>query len=322
MTSGVRFGAAQARMHALKSRLWTPDDRQLVVRGGVAPDGRPISGAPADVFGGIVRWYVRLAAIYASGVPLLRALFRRHEAENVKLLWRAAMRGRPPAASCWRPLEPLASVSWTARVLTPHELVQHLDASPYGAIGRALLRSHAADLPAAEIGLDRWVWNAILDEIQRLPASERDAGALVRLLAVEHDVGVLRRGPSLGFEPDLVAKSTVVLSRECRLDRLTSAAAWRPDRGSLSRVLPRALTRIVADAATWDDVEHELRRARLRACRRAFVGWPFRLAPAIAALLLCEEQAHAAMSVAAARARGGAAVAHLPLALAASGLEA
>jgi ATP synthase (C/AC39) subunit len=322
MTSGVRFGAAHARMHALKRQLWTPLDRHLVVGAGVEPDGRALAGTPAGVFPGLVRWYTTFIAIHPTAATLLRALFRRHDVENLKLLWRAAVRGRAPLAQCWRPLEPLGVVAFSARVSTPQELVHQLDATPYGEIARALMRSHAADLPATEIGLDRWVWNAIADARARLPAQERGAADLVRTLTMEHDVDLLRRGVSVGLQPDLVAKSTVVLSKECRIGLLSAAAAWRPEDGPLARVLPRPLTRVSPDAHGWDDVVRALRRARLRECRRAFVGWPFRLAPAVAALLLREEQAQAAMSIAAARAHGRRALDDLPLALAASALEA
>ena len=322
MTSAIRFAAAHARMHVLKSRLWTPLDRQLVTGAGVAPDGRAISGAPDDVYPGLVRWYAIYLRIYPSAAPLIRALFRRHEAENLKLLWRGALRGRVPPASCWRPLAPLATLTRPARVLTPEELVRQVERTPYGGIARALLRSHAGDLPATEIGLDRWVWSAIVEEAWRLPAAEATARRLVRRLAIEHDADLLRRGTSLGLEPDLVAKSTVVLSRECPVGVLSAAAAWRPGDGPLARVLPPSLRGSDLDLTpTWDDVVRTLRRGRLRECRRTFVGWPFRLAPALAALLLCEEQAHAATSIAAARRRSPQGLDRLPLALAASALE-
>jgi hypothetical protein len=318
MTSAIRFAAAHARMHALKSRLWAPLDRQLVV-GGVAPDGRAIRGEPEEVYPGIVRWYARFITIYPTAAPLLRALFRRHEVENVKVLWRAAARGRAPRPEVWRPLAPLGVLTLSSRVMTVQDLVHQLEATPYAGIGRALLRSHGADLPATEIGLDRWVWGTILESAGRLPPAEAAAGRLVRALAIEHDAELLRRGTRLGLEPDLVAKSTVVLSHETRIGQLSAAAAWRAGDGPLGRVLPRALARVAPAASQWDDVVLALRSARLRACRRAFVGWPFRLAPALAALILCEEQGRVAVSVAAARAGGHAE--RLWLALAASALE-
>jgi hypothetical protein len=321
MTSAVRFGAAHARMHALKSRLWTPLDRHLVAGAGVEPDGHPLRGAPADIYPPLVRWYVVFLTMYPSAAELLAALFRRHEIENLKLLWRAAARGRVAPAQCWRPLEPLGVLTWSPRVSTPDELVHHLATTAYGEIARALLRSHAADLPATEIGLDRWVWTGIMGEAARLPRAERSAADLIEALAIEHDVELLRRGTSMGLEPDLVAKSTVVLSQMSRPASLAAAAAWRAQDGPLSRVLPRALARRAGMAADWDSVARLLRAARLRACRRAFTGWPFGLAPAFAALLLREEQVRAAASIAAARMPDGRAIDGLDLALAASALE-
>lgn len=321
MTSAVRFGAANARMHALKSRLWTPLDRHLVAGAGVEPDGRPLRGAPGDVYPSLVRWYALFLTMYPSAAALLVALFRRHEAENLKVLWRAAARGRVAPPQCWRPLEPLGVLQWSPRVSTPDELVHRLATTAYGEIARALLRSHAADLPATEIGLDRWIWTGITREAARLPPAERSAADLIEALAIEHDVELLRRGTSVGLEADLVAKSTVVLSQTCRPGPLAAAAAWRAEDGALSRVLPPALSRRAGLAGDWDGVVRALRAARLRACRRAFAGWPFRLAPGLAALLLREEQARATTSIAAARVPGRGAAGGLELALAASALE-
>lgn len=321
MPSGVRFGAAQARMHALKGRLWTPFDGRLIVSAGVAPDGRPLSGRPADVFPGLARWYAVLLAAYPSGAELLHALFRRHEIENLKMLWRATARGRPPLRDCWRPLEPVGVLSFPVEPLTPTELVHRLEGTVYAAIARALLRSHAEDLAATEIGLDRWVWTSLLHEADRLPRREAAASKLVRRLCLEFDAEVLRRGVSLGLEPDLAAKSTVVLAHECRMTAVAAAAAWQPGDGPLSRVLPPALARTAGAASDWDEVVRALRSSRLKECRRAFVGWPFQIAPAVAALLLREEQARAEMSIAAVRRSPRAGSAGLALSLAASALE-
>jgi hypothetical protein len=334
MTSAIRFAAAHARMHALKSQLWSPFDKPLVTSAGVTADGGTITGRPDDVYPGLVHWYAAYVTHYPSAAALFRALFRRHEVENVKLLWRAALRGRVPPAECWRPLAPLSVLTRSARTRTPQELVHELGDTPYGEIARTLLRSHATDLPATEIGLDRWVWATIVDEAVRLPTSEDAARRLVRALAIEHDTDLLRRGSAVGLEPDLVAKATVVLSRECRIGTLSAAAAWRDGEGPLGAVLPPPLLgalRAAREAASrtgdreptpgWDGVLRALRMARLRACRRAFVAWPFSLAPALAALVLREEQARAAMSIAAARAPGRRAPGRLPLALAASALE-
>lgn len=321
MTSAVRFSAGYARVCALRSRLWTSLDRALVLRAGVEPDGRAVSGDPDVVFPPLVPWYAIVMKMYPAARPLVTWMLRLHEIENLKLLWRAALRGRPPIAACWRPLEPLGTVTFQPRASTPEELVHRLARTPYGAIARTLLRSHPGDLPAAEIGLDRWAWTGLYDEAMRLPAREAAARRLVLLLIREHDLDLLRRGTSFGLDADLVAKSTVVLSRECRTSRLAAVASWQPSDGPLSRVLPPRVARISNGAAGWDDVVLGVRRARLRACQRAFVGWPFELAPAIAALLLRDAQARAAMSLAAARGTGAAAHAVLPVALAASALE-
>jgi len=287
MTSGVRFGAAQARMRALKSRLWTPLDRPLLLQAGLEPDGRPLTDDPRDTWAGLARWYATFVAIYPSGAALFGAMFRRHEIENVKLLWRAARRARPPDPLCWRPLNPLASVSLPFRVETIGELVDRLGATPYAPIARTLTRT--VDAALTEIGLDRWVWEGLWRHASALPGREAVARDLVRLLVLEHDVNLLRRGTSFGIAPDQVAKATVLMGKQERI------------------------------ATDMDPLD--LRRRRGRACRRAFVGWPFQLGPAVAALLLREEQARGVLSIAAARRGLETARDALPLALAAGPLE-
>jgi hypothetical protein len=274
------------------------------------------------VFPPLVRWYALVGRLYPAARPVVGWLFRLHEIENVKLLWRAALRGRPPIAACWRPLEPLGVVPFEGHPLTPDALVRLLDRTAYAGIARTLVRHHRADLPATEIGLDRWVWSGLNEEIARLPVAEARAAALLGLRVLEHDLDLLRRGAISGIDPDLVAKATVRLSSAYRPAALVAIALWRPEAGPLSRVLPGPIARLCGEPADWEAALYAVRRARLRACRRASVGWPFDLAPPIAALLLRDAQAQAAMSVAAARVAGADAAAALPLAFAASTLEA
>lgn len=316
MTAAIRFSRGYVRTRMLKGRLWTALDRPMLLRVGIDPDGHAFSDAPRDVFPPLVRWYVVLMRAYPTARSIFSSLLRLHEIENLKLLWRAAVRGRPLAAESWRPLEPLAALTPDVRCGSAEELVDGLVRTPYGAIARALLRSHGADLPATEIGLDRWILSAVRDEALALPRRESGAAWLLLSIVRERDVDLLRRGRSFGLDADLVAKSTVVLSRESRVGALTGAARWQSSDGPLWRVLPPALMRLTGGAETWDAAVLQLRRARLRACRRAFIGWPYQLAPALAALLLREEQARAAMSIAAA-ARSAAGRATLPHALAA-----
>jgi hypothetical protein len=49
----------------------------------------------------------------------------------------------------------------------------------------------------------------------------------------------------------------------------------------------------VADAADWDGLFLRWRRARYQMCARAFLHQPFCLAPAVALLLLAEEEPRA-----------------------------
>jgi hypothetical protein len=86
-------------------------------------------------------------------------------------------------------------------------------------------------------------------------------------------------------------------------------------------MLPRPLQRLAPSAASWDDVLLAVRGARRAACRRAFVGWPYQVAPALAGLLLREEQLRETLRLTAARTARPPALTLLPIALAAGVLE-
>ena len=322
MTSAIRYARAHTRMRALKSRLWTAADRPLLLEAWTDPDGRPVSGDPGHVYPPLVRWYETLMGAAPDGRRALAALLRLHEAENLKLLWRAAFHRSDLVAGSWRPLEPLATISPADRAASVEELAERLASTPYGALARTLLRSHPHDLLAVEIGIDRWASAGLGDAARALPRGEAAAACLLLAVCRERDVTLLRRGArSFGLAPDLVAKSTIVLSTECRIEALVRMAMWTPAAGPLAAVLPPPLLRMGGDVPDWPALEIALREHRRRACRRAFVQWPFQLAPLIAAVLLREGQGRLAIGLAAARRARAAARPALRPALAASAVE-
>ena len=323
MSGAVRLAFGNARMHALKGTLWRAGDLQLLLHARTDPRGHPLNDSLDVLFPPLVQWYVTLLSAYPDARDVLLALLGLHEIENLKLLWRAAARPDVRIERSWRPLEPLGLLSPADRASSRQALCDRLEPTPYGRVLRAALRSPADEVPSAEIGFDRWACERVHEAAMRLPSSEAPARALIHALLRERDVDLLRRGvSSFGLAPDLAAKSTTVLSRECGVAPLAALAAWTPAAGPLAPLLPTALIRAAGPAADWDALVLGLRRGRLRACRRAFVAWPFQLAPACAALLLREEQVRAVLAIAAAGDASAAGTAALTLALAAGALEA
>ena len=160
-------------MRALKSRLL---GREIVVRASRSATARQdLSALASGAFRELVDWYHIVLTSYPTGQALVLALLRRHEIENVKLVWRAIV-GRHPCsrwAGLWIPLERLATVRiddcrdchWL------DALVEALRTTPYAEIGDAMRRAHPHNLPAAEMGFDRWASRAIVREADALPPS-------------------------------------------------------------------------------------------------------------------------------------------------------
>jgi hypothetical protein len=200
----------------------------------------------------------------------------------------------------WRSLEPLATFSLdAARECTSlAQFAALLRSTPFGEISDAMWRGHHDDLLAAELGFDRWMSRRLLDVSSSLDDSETIARGLIESLVAERDLSLLRRGVgTYKLSPGALAGALVLMPRLMPPERITSLATLSPGQVGFKGQWPRAWRPIVADAADWDALLLRWRRARYRMCARAFLNQPFCLAPAVALLLLVEEEMRAVAAV-------------------------
>ena len=316
MIATGRVAYAHARVRALKSQLFgaemigrlraARDSRLLCAVDGEAAGDVDVRTDGADLsrrrFRHLVACYRVVLTSYPSGQPLCLALLRLHEIENLKLVWRARARSHPfdRWGALWRPLGTLERIHLeTCRDQTSLlGLVASVRATPYGEIADATLRAHADDLLACDLALDRWSSASLLEAADGLGHAEAAARALALCVVRERDLSLLRRGASaFGLSTDAVIGSLVLLPRELSRDELTRLATWSRQEGSLVRTWPRAWRPVEGSGADWDSVLLSVRRARRHACRRAFLGSPYCVAPAVALLLLQEEEVRGIVSI-------------------------
>jgi ATP synthase C subunit len=299
----ARLAYANARVRALKSRL----RRRADLTG--------TSAAPGGLLPELLDCYRTILRSYPAGQPVSLALLRLHEVENVKLAWRAYARGHSPSrwSGLWQPLGDLESIALDD--CTTHtsiqDFVRALEKTPYRGIARSTFRAHPADPAAAEFALDGWSSAALLRAAEELPPAERGARTLVRAIVRERDISLLRRGAhAFALSPDAVLAGLVVLPAEATRDELVRLATWTVDQGALARGWPRAWRRLAGTPGDWDGVMLALKRWRRAECARAFLSTPYSLAPAVALLLLKEEEliGAAALAESAGRAASGAAL--------------
>lgn len=243
MTNRGGLAYAHARMRAWRSRLLTrADAAPLFTAADAASMQRVIAALELeDPFARLLRIYQTAIRTYRA--PLLHALLRLHEIENVKLLWR----GRGDVARLWIDLGPLASFA-IIDAGTPNQLAERLARTPYADIAANVARVHGTDVAAAELVFDRWASQRVAEEARRLPRREWRARRLAEMVVRECDAELVRRG--------------------AKWYGLASVSGIAPDVTSM-------------------------RRARLRECRRALMAGPFLLAPAVAVILLAEEEVRA-----------------------------
>lgn len=218
-----------------------------------------------SLFARLMADYARiLRSLPGDAAPLL-ALAGRFDVENLKLVYRAVVRGASAARwrELWLPVGAAGSLE-RDRWLDVHTLAELADRTrrtPYEAAGLALAREGGHDPAAAELGLDRFASRRLLAAARR---GDTETAALLLAVVRERDAEVLRRAPAYGLDAG-------------------AAAAW------------------LAGEPPVEPPER-LRAERRRLARRAFVGSPLRAAPAVA--LLLEEEERLGEVVAIAEGRG------------------
>ncbi len=272
--TGAR-ASAYVRVCAWKSRLLGSLEATSL---NLAADATAMQRAVAALglqapFERLLHVYQMALRSYPDAAPLLASLLRLHEIENVKLLWRVIVRGhdRRSAKRLWVPIGPLATVPTDALDATKaRDLMERLARTPFGPIVTDVARAYNGDLGAAELAFDRWASLQVLAEARKLPRTESLARRLMELVVRERDSEILRRGERwFGL-----SEGAVQTERVWR--RAPSPAAERP--------------RAAAPTPSRPEDPVALRAQRLRLCRRAFVGDPFAVAPAVALVLLAEEE--------------------------------
>jgi hypothetical protein len=317
--NAIRHAYGNARLRAMKSRLLQPEDGALCR---AAPSLSALASAlgltgatnvgviDTAGFEALLADYGKVIRNYPDGRALWLALLARLETDNLKLAWRARALSVPKErwVPLWRPfgaLERLPLSFWRDSG-SLREAVRRTADTPYGSIAADALRTREQDLPGADLAIDRFAWAGVTRAARDLPRRERATRGLVLARVRERDLDLLARaGPFHGLTAELAVAATVALSEEASPGAWRELAARAPRWGPLPRSLPRWFTAASTRASSWDSVFLSLRRRRREACRRAFLGPPFLLAPPAAYLLLREEQWRASVALAESRGSAG-----------------
>lgn len=293
-----RIAFANARVRALKSRLF---GAEFPSRAGASRVSQRV-GDPASLatladhrFAELIEWYACVLDSYPEGHDLFFALLRRHEIENVKLAWRVVARRHPPArgARAWLPMGELETFSRDSmsECRSLPALVGALGTTPYAAIAAEMVRAHPADALAAELGLDAWVSRAIVDAASALPAAVVRAREIALAIVRDRDLEVVRRAAGREWPGGgAIAAALAVWPHELKPAELRRLASWTTEEGPLWTHLPRRFTSRGSRPADWEALKLAWRIERRELCRRAFLDQPFSVAPAVALLILKEEE--------------------------------
>jgi hypothetical protein len=236
---------AYARVRAWRGRLLRRGDILHLL-------GREPPPAGDDSLAQLLEAYRLVIRSYPEQRECFRSLLRLHEVENIKLVWRAIVRGadRRRWSPLWLFLGDLATVELPSSITSLRDFVAGLAKTPYATIAQRVMLAHGTDLAAADLAFDRWAAADVLRASSPLAQLER---RLLETVVRERDAQLSVRGATLYGWSEAAVRSTSLLGK---------------GKGDILAI----------------------RRERLRLCRRAFAGDPFTLAPPIALILLFEEQ--------------------------------
>jgi vacuolar-type H+-ATPase subunit C/Vma6 len=293
MSEAARHSYGQARVRARKARLMPVDALVAAATSErspstgvhdveIADDPRPLV---SQIYGRLTDDYRVAMSAFAAARGVLQAMVGLHELENVKLLWRCAIR-HAAAGDCrrlWRPLGALATVSSDRceRIATsPQALAEALSGTPYAEVAASELRAHAGDLAAVEFALDRFGSTRLAEAAAELPRRELLARELAEIVVRVRDLAIMQRAIDFpGLTPEIAVSLTSLYRHERRLG---------------------AAHRAVAD---YGAARRRLKTRCQDACRRAFLGDPFSLALPIAFVLMRERESRLLIVVSELRAR-------------------
>jgi hypothetical protein len=152
--------------------------------------------------------------------------------------------------------------------------------------------------PDDEARVDRWASLRITTEARRVAGREPVAALLALRVVRARDLESLRRATAFAVRPEHAAARTAILGDEIGREACRALAAWTAEDGPLGRRLPRGLVPQGERIGDWPALVDAVARDRRAACRRAFLGSPFALAPVVAAWLLCDEEWRAIVAIA------------------------
>lgn len=253
MIPSPRVAYAYARVRARKSHLLGIRDAMPLL---AATDAATFEHARAAVGADTHKSFERLMALYALAIrsyraPLFRALLGLHEIENVKLLWRVVANDRERSAIA-RLWRPLGAMAAVPMLIDAPSLRDLADALAKTPYG-AIAANAIRSSGTAELLFDRWASQRLLAEARALPPREQLTRTLIESVVRERDAEIAARG-----------------------------AQWYG-------MSPAAVTASLAIDGELGDA-FAMRRRRLQLCRRACIADPFLLAPAVAVILLAEEE--------------------------------
>jgi hypothetical protein len=286
MTSPAPLAYGHARTRALRAGLLGPDDAPRLRAAAGPALGRAL-GSADPVTAAVARFATDASKLLRSwpvGRDLLLAVVGLLEIENLKLVFRGrdanqARHWLDLGRAARLPFEPLRDAA------SLRAAVAAIAATPYGEVAAEEIRVHEKDLAAAELAFDRFASQRLLLAARKLGKHQLAARALVLSVVRERDLELLlRRYPPA---------ATVLLEQELRPAELAGLWHWTPESHPL-----RARSLLRGEFSSPEALLLAVRRARRKACLRAFSGPPFQLAAAVALLLLRMEELRAISALA------------------------
>ncbi len=315
LRAAARYGYLNAKIRALRSRQLTEQDRHFLLAakdltaflsylgttsyGSYLPDpAKGVPGLPA-----LERQLTRpLMQDYAKVVHslgghrernIIIALFRRFEAENLKLVLRAmsANLAREDVSHLLYPLGRLSDLNWDAlwAAKTFPELLAHLRPGVFGqSLAHALPQFEAQGrLFPLEMALDFSCFRCLQEAVQHL-GSRHDCRAAEKVLGPYIDIlnisWVIRLKTVYGLSPEETVNYTLPEGDLVTLACL-SQLARAEDAVTFISHLPPIFQQEVHAVNHWQSISFRLQGWFVKILARVFAGPPFHIGVAIAYLL-------------------------------------